>query len=110
MSEKMALGSFELATVMAILRLRQNAYGVKIRQELDAMLGRTVAIGAIYTTLARLEEKGLVSSYAGDPTPQRGGRAKRFYRLEAPGQRALSATLAEQERLRATLPSGALPA
>src|SRR5580692_7018144 len=76
MGEKLILGSFELATVTALLRLKDNAYGVKIRQELEALLKKTVAIGAVYTTLARLEGKGFVSSYTGDPTPERGGRAK----------------------------------
>ena len=110
MGEKLGLGSFELATVMALLRLKENAYGVKIRQELEKLLNKTIAIGAVYTTLARLEDKGFVSSYTGDPTPERGGRAKRFYRLEAPGHKALTATLAEQDRLRGNLPTGALPA
>jgi DNA-binding PadR family transcriptional regulator len=108
MVEKSMLGSFELATVMSLIKLKENAYGVKIRQELEVLLGRPVAIGAVYTTLARLEDKGLVSSYTGDPTPERGGRAKRFYRLEPPGQAAFAATLAEQDRLRRTLPQGAL--
>jgi DNA-binding PadR family transcriptional regulator len=108
MGDKQVLGGFEFATVMAILRLNENAYGVTIRQSLDAMLGRTVAIGAVYTTLARLEGKGLVSSYASDPTPERGGRSKRFYRLEASGHQALSATIAEQDRMRQALPMGAL--
>jgi len=110
MGEKLILGSFELATVTVILRLRDNAYGVKIRQELTALLHKQVAIGAVYTTLARLEDKGLVSSYTGDPTPERGGRAKRYYRVEAPGHKALSATLAEQDRLRDSLPLGTVPA
>jgi DNA-binding PadR family transcriptional regulator len=110
MADKRVLGGFELATIMALLRLKENAYGVKIRQELEQMLEKTVAIGAVYTTLARLEDKGLVSSYTGDPTPERGGRAKRFYHVEASGHRALSATLAAQDRLRGNIPSGALPA
>jgi PadR family transcriptional regulator PadR len=110
MGEKLILGSFELATVTALLRLKDNAYGVKIRQELETLLKKTVAIGAVYTTLARLEGKGFVSSYTGDPTPERGGRAKRFYRVEARGHMALSLTLAEQDRLRETLPFGAIPA
>ena len=110
MGDKSGLGSFELATMMALLRLKENAYGVKIRQELEKLLEKNVAIGAVYTTLARLEDKGLVSSFTGDPTPERGGRAKRFYRVEASGQRALSATLEAQDRLRGSFPSGALPA
>ncbi len=110
MSEKLVLGNFEFAIVTALVTLKDNAYGMKIRQELDGLLGRSVAIGAVYTTLARLEDKKLVSSYVGDPTPERGGRSKRFYRLEPLGQRAYGATIAEQDRLRGTLPLGAVPA
>ena len=110
MTEKLALGNFEFAIVTALVTLGDNAYGMKIRQELDRLLGRSVAIGAVYTTLARLEDKKLVSSYVGDPTPERGGRAKRFYRLEPLGRRAYAATVAEQDRLRGILPLGAVPA
>jgi PadR family transcriptional regulator PadR len=110
MGEKLVLGNFEFATVAAIVTLQGDAYGVRIRQELDRLLGRSVAIGAVYTTLARLEEKNLVSSHVGDPTPERGGRAKRFYRLEALGHRAYAATIAEQDRMRRILPPGAVSA
>jgi len=110
MSEKLVLGNFEFAVVTALVTLGDDAYGVKIRQALDDLLGRSVAIGAVYTTLARLEDKKLVSSIVGDPTPERGGRAKRFYRLEPLGQRAHAATIAEQDRLRGTLPFGTAPA
>jgi PadR family transcriptional regulator PadR len=104
------LGTFEFATITVLIGLKDEAYGVKIRQRLEALLAKPVAIGAVYTTLARLETKGFVSSYAGPPTPERGGRSKRFYRLEASGRNAFTETLAEQDRLRGTLPSGAVTA
>ena len=77
---------------MAVLRLGDSAYGVKIRQDLERLLARRVAIGAVYTTLARLEDKGYVSSFIGDPTPERGGRAKRYFRVTPAGVRALAMT------------------
>jgi DNA-binding PadR family transcriptional regulator len=104
------LGTFEFAVVTALISLKENAYGVTIRHRLESSLSRPVAIGAVYTTLSRMEDKGLVSSYTGDPTPERGGRAKRYYRLEAAGQEAFAATLAEHDRLRSTLPPGTVPA
>jgi PadR family transcriptional regulator PadR len=109
MNDKLVLGSFEFALVSALITLKENAYGMRIRQELDVLLGRSVAIGAVYTTLARLEDKKLISSYVGDPTPARGGRAKRYYRLEIAGQNAFAATIAAQDRLRRTLPLGVVP-
>jgi DNA-binding PadR family transcriptional regulator len=66
-----------------------EAYGMTIRRELAAHTGREVAVGAIYTALARLEARGLVESWLGDPTPERGGRAKRHYRVTAAGRRAV---------------------
>ena len=104
------LGTFEFAVVTSLVALKDNAYGVTIRQRLESLLNKPVAIGAVYTTLSRLEEKGLVSSYAGAPTAERGGRSKRYYQLEAPGHAAFAATLAEHDRLRGTLPPGTVTA
>ena len=87
---KFGLGELEQAVMMAIIRHGANAYGVPIRRELGERLGREISFGAVYTTLERLEAKGFISSRTGDPTPERGGRAKRFYRVEAPGHRALN--------------------
>ena len=84
------LGEFEEIVLLAILRLGSNAYGVSIRQTVEEVAERPTSIGAIYTTLERLEHKGLVSSRQGEPTPQRGGRAKRYYQLEGSGVRALN--------------------
>ena len=73
-------GGFESLLLLAVLRLGERAYGVTIRQELLARAKTDFAMGAIYTGLSRLERKGFVESWLGEPTAERGGRAKRFYR------------------------------
>lgn len=83
------LGEFEQIVLLAILRLGDEAYGVAIREEIRCRTGRSTAPGALYTTLDRLEQKGFVSSRLGDPTPERGGRAKRFYAVSAAGAAAV---------------------
>jgi PadR family transcriptional regulator PadR len=85
------LGEFEHIVLLAILRLEDKAYGVTIRGELAARAGREVAPGALYTTLDRLEDKGLVESRLGDPTAERGGRARRYYFVTTNGLRAIAA-------------------
>lgn len=90
MDEAVNLGEFEQLVLLAILRLqRSGAYGVSIRTEIAICTQREPTPGAIYTTLDRLEKKGLVGSEAGEPTPERGGRPKRFYRVTAAGVRLL---------------------
>lgn len=84
-----ALGEFEQIVLLAIAHLDDDAYGTTIRREIEARTGRVVAIGALYTALDRLERKGCVRSALSDPTPQRGGRAKRLFRLERSGVMAL---------------------
>ncbi len=84
------LGEFEQIVLLAILRAADEAYGVTIGSEIRQHTGRVPAAGALYTTLDRLEEKGLVSSEMGDPTPQRGGRAKRFFKVTGIGLQALT--------------------
>ncbi len=86
------LGEFEHIVVLALLRLGDRAYGVTVRQEIEARTGREVSIGAIYATLDRLEAKGYVKSHLGDPTPERGGRSKRFFRVSAKGLAAVNRT------------------
>jgi PadR family transcriptional regulator, regulatory protein PadR len=86
------LGRFEHLLLLAVIRLGDDAYGMTIRQELAAHTGREVAVGAIYTALSRLETRGFVQSKLGDPTPQRGGRAKRFYRVLPAGTKAVATT------------------
>jgi PadR family transcriptional regulator PadR len=95
-----ALGEFEHVVLLALVRLRDRAYGMRIRQEIEKRTGRDVSIGAVYTTLERLEFKGYVSSWMGEPTPERGGKSKRFFRLEAPGMAALSSTEEVLRRMR----------
>jgi DNA-binding PadR family transcriptional regulator len=98
MAAPLNLGEFEQLILLAILRLRDDAYGVTIRSEL-AGVGRTVAPGALYTALDRLETKGLIASRMSDPTPQRGGRAKRYVTVTAAGREALTRARAAYERL-----------
>ena len=86
------LGRFEEIVLLALVRLRENTYGVTIRREIAERTGRDVSFGAVYTTLERLERKGYVSSRMGEPTAERGGRAKRYFRIEAPGRRALNSS------------------
>lgn len=88
-----ALGEFEQLVLLALLRLGREAYGVAIRDEIEERTGRRVTVGAVYTTLLRLENKRLVATRLGEPTPQRGGRRKKYYRPLAAGRRELSASL-----------------
>ena len=90
MSKRDYLGEFEQVVLLALMRLGEGAYGVTIRQEIEARTRRDVSLGSIYPTLHRLEEKGLVSSYSGEPTATRGGRSKRHFRLEPHGTAALN--------------------
>lgn len=86
---KPSLGEFEQIVLLAILRIGDKAYGVTIRREIAQCTGRDPSPGALYTTLIRMEEKGLVQSTMGDPTSQRGGRAKRFVTVTKAGHAAL---------------------
>lgn len=104
MTEPVNLGEFEQMILLAILRLQKTgAYGVSIRAEIAACTKRDPAPGAIYTTLDRLEKKGMVGSEAGEPTPERGGRQKRYYRVTAEGLRLLKRARNDFERLSAGL-------
>src|SRR6476660_8550322 len=76
MPSRNSLGELELLVLLALLRLGEGAYGAGIRDEIRERTGRRVTPGAIYPTLDRLERKGLIRSYAGDPVPERGGRSK----------------------------------
>ena len=84
------LGSLEYIVLLALARLDESAYGLLVLREIAARTGRNLSIGAVYGTLERLEETGYISSSTGDPTPERGGRAKRLFRIEAAGKRALN--------------------
>ena len=85
------LGEFEQLLLMALLH-DDEAYGARIRSVIESRTGRTISPGAIYTALDRLERRGLVASYLGDPTSQRGGKRKRHYRLEPAGATLLDRT------------------
>ena len=82
-----ALGNFELMVLLASLRVGEDAYGVPIAHELEESSGKDVLLGSVYAALDRLEDKGLVSSRLGDPTPERGGRAKKYFKVTAKGVR-----------------------
>jgi PadR family transcriptional regulator PadR len=92
MSGRDYLGEFEHIIILALLRLEDRAYGVTVRQEIEFRIKREVSIGAVYATLDRLEIKGYVKSHHGDPTPERGGRSKRFFRVTAKGVAAVNRT------------------
>ncbi|HXW91686.1 MAG TPA: PadR family transcriptional regulator [Terriglobales bacterium] len=92
MSSRDYLGEFEHLIVLAVLRLADQAYGVTVRQEIQNRTRREVSIGAVYATLDRLEAKGYVKSCLGDPTPERGGRSKRFFAVTTKGVTAVNRT------------------
>ena len=100
MSKPDSLGQFEQLVLTAILTLREDAYGVSIHAKAQELARpKPVSLGAIYVTLDRLEDKGLVSSRLTDPTPERGGRAKRCYQLEALGERVLQESAVTAKRI-----------
>ena len=78
--------------LLALIRLGDDAYGVPISQAIEESIGREVLVGSVYAALERLEEKGFVSSRVGEPTPERGGRAKRYFRITAKGLRQVRET------------------
>jgi PadR family transcriptional regulator PadR len=89
------LGEFEVLVLTGVLAAGDNAYGMTVHEEVEALVParRNVAIGAVYTTLGRLEEKGYVKSWTGGATTERGGRAKRFFKVTGTGQKALHLAL-----------------
>jgi DNA-binding PadR family transcriptional regulator len=104
MTERSYLGEFELMLLLAIIHLGEGAYGVPISRELEKYRGKEVAVGSVYAALERLEAKGLVSSTLGDPTPERGGKAKRFLRITKQGLRQVHETRRVLTRLWQTIP------
>jgi|SRR5579871_425371 len=95
-----SVGQFEQMVLTAILSLRDRAYGVSIHEKVQTIAApRDVSLGAVYVTLDRLEDKGMVRSWLTDPTPERGGRSKRCYQLEALGERALQESAATARRV-----------
>ncbi len=83
------LGRLELAALLAVARLADDAYGLEVRRDLAARTGRDYSVGAVYTTLQRLEDKGFLKSRTSDPLPVRGGRSRRHFTLTGAGARAL---------------------
>ena len=96
---ELVLGEFEQLVLLALIRIGQDAYGVPICEDIVERTGREVSLGAVYKTLERLEDKGLVASRIGDPTPERGGRRKKHYRIAAPGQRPLRQSMAANRNM-----------
>jgi DNA-binding PadR family transcriptional regulator len=90
MAKGNSLGEFEHLVLLAVLRLGTDAYGMRVRREIADRTGRDVSIGAVYATLDRLADKGLVTSTLHDPTPERGGRAKRSFQLTGAGAEAVN--------------------
>jgi PadR family transcriptional regulator PadR len=100
MEKPTGLGQFEQLVLTAILRLKEDAYGVTIHAKVKELAEpKAVSLGAIYVTLDRLEDKGYVASWLSEPTPERGGRAKRCYRLEGLGERALRESAMTAKRM-----------
>lgn len=94
------LGELETLTLLAVLHLEDEAYGVSVRDEIERRTGRRLTRGAIYTVLKRLERKGFLNGELGDPLPTRGGRARRYLTVSAEGLAALRTTTREIDRMR----------
>ena len=99
MTKGQNLGEFEQVVLLAVARLGESGYGATIRREIERRAGRRVSLGAVYATLSRLEEKGLLASWQGEATARRGGRSKRHFRVEPAGVRALEASRQVMERM-----------
>ena len=93
-----------ILVLLALLRLGDEAYGVTVHHEIEERTGRSVTLGAVYKTLARLEAKALVGAYVAEPTPERGGRRKRHYRVLPAGRRALARSVAALRQMTLGLP------
>ena len=100
------LGDLEQIVLLAVLQVGDQAYGVPVQQEVRHRARRDLTLGTIYKALSRLEGKGLVSSRVGEPTAERGGRAKRYYSVTAAGKRSLRENLFALRRMAAGLDVG----
>lgn len=89
MAQQAPIGHFEQLVLTAVISLGEDAYGVTIHDTVVELYGRRISLGAVYATLDRLEDKGYVTSWLSEPTPERGGRSKRYFKLKADGERAL---------------------
>ena len=106
MSKGEFLGEFEQIVLLAVMRLEDAAYGMTVRREIEDRTGRDVSIGAVYATLDRLEQKGLVRSKVGAPTQERGGRAKRCFLVTPAGVSAVEQTQLALKRMTSGLKFG----
>ena len=104
-----SLGSLELAALLAVLRLGDDAYGLAVREELIRQRGRDYSVGAVYTTLQRLHDKGLLSARASEPLPVRGGRSRRHFRITGAGTRAINEARRQSESMWAAFGTRARP-
>jgi PadR family transcriptional regulator, regulatory protein PadR len=104
MTERNYLGEFELMILLAIIHLGEEAYGVPISRELERHRKRSVSVGSVYAALERLEAKGLVISNLGSPTPERGGKAKRYFEITKEGLRQVRETRRVLTRLWQAIP------
>ncbi|MGB6744688.1 MAG: PadR family transcriptional regulator [Terracidiphilus sp.] len=104
MTGRSYLGEFELMILLAVIHLGDEAYGVPISRELERHRGRGVSVGSVYAALERMEAKGLVASTLGDPTPERGGKAKRYFTVTKAGLRQAHETRRVLSKLWRTLP------
>ena len=93
------LGQFEQIVLAAVMTLRDNAYGVTIHAKVSELADKDINMGAVYVSLERLQDKGFVSSTYSDPTPERGGKAKRFFSVERPGALALKDSVDTSRRV-----------
>jgi PadR family transcriptional regulator PadR len=105
MTNRSYLGEFELMILLTVIHLGEDAYGVPISRELEKHRGREVSVGSVYAALERLETKGLVASSLGDPTPERGGKAKRYFRITKEGLSQVHETRRVLTRLWQTIPN-----
>jgi DNA-binding PadR family transcriptional regulator len=105
MNKHSYLGEFELMVLLTIIHLGEEAYGVPLSRELALRRGREISVGSVYAALDRLETKGLVVSHLGESTPERGGRAKRYFRVTEKGLRTIHETRRVLSKLWRSLPS-----
>lgn len=105
MSKAKFLGEFEIIVMAALARLGEEAYGVSIIAEIERRAGRKTSIGALYATLSRLEQKSYVQARMGEATAERGGRAKKYYRITAAGQAQFDRSVAALQQMLNGLPS-----
>jgi PadR family transcriptional regulator PadR len=104
MADRSYLGEFELMLLLVVFHLGEEAYGVPVARELEQYRGRIVSVGSVYAALERLEAKGLINSSLGNPTPERGGKAKRYFRITEAGLRQVHDTRRVLTRLWRTIP------